>query len=532
MSYKVIIADDEPLVLIGLESLLNWESEGFEIVAAARNGQLLEEAIANFSPDLVISDIKMPVKNGLEVLEKLRAGGQSLPVFIFLTAYEEFELIKKAISLDAVDYIVKLELDKKQLLSALERARRRIAEIKGAGNISPLTNKRLLQDRFFMRQLFALEDPGEREKVDINLDYPAFSVAYVTIPSLREMENEKAVSLFTSAVRLLEETLSRYSPSFTVPLSLGYAAVIFPLTEEQKASYHSALLSPLKASLESLKNFFSLDASVAVGGAVTDLKQLSESFMAAKLLSEKEEFGAGRVTFADYKENEGKMLYDEIRFDTDKTVRAFSEFNASSLDEEIESIISQINTSHISKARAMDAASSLLHMAENLIPGCEDSLNEIFPKSENIFGYRALYQARSNADIVNWLKQFKAGMDELFERKHSDYRLQTIKKIQLYINDNVSRRLTLGEVSSLFGYSQSYLSSLFTRYAKINFVDYVNNAKIERAKVLLSDPNAMVYEVATNLGFESPFYFSKVFKKVTGVSPTTWQKSLKEKREE
>ena len=131
MSYKVIIADDEPLVLIGLQDLIDWSEEGFEIIAEARNGKELGEEIMKNQPDLVITDIKMPVKSGIEVLEEERRKGSKLPLFILLTSYEEFELVKKAISLDAVDYIVKLELEKEQLIEALRRAKARIEEIKG-----------------------------------------------------------------------------------------------------------------------------------------------------------------------------------------------------------------------------------------------------------------------------------------------------------------------------------------------------------------------------------------------------------------
>ena len=126
MSYKVIIADDEPLVLIGLQDLINWQSEGFELVAQARNGQMLSQAIEEHNPDLVITDIKMPVKSGLDVMQEEKEKGKKLPLFIFLTSFEEFDLIKKAMSLEAVDYIVKLELDKAQLIQALDRAKKKI----------------------------------------------------------------------------------------------------------------------------------------------------------------------------------------------------------------------------------------------------------------------------------------------------------------------------------------------------------------------------------------------------------------------
>ncbi len=171
-------------------------------------------------------------------------------------------------------------------------------------------------------------------------------------------------------------------------------------------------------------------------------------------------------------------------------------------------------------------------MAMNLVPNGEECMNEIFPKSENVFSYRCLYQARNPDEVIAWLEKFSSGFVKIFHERKQDYRLQTIQKVQAYINENVSKRLTLGSVASLFGYSQNYLSSLFSRYANQSFIDYVNTAKIERAKKLLSDPNVLVYEVATQLGFDSPFYFSRVFKKVTGTSPASYQKNLSGKGED
>ena len=133
----------------------------------------------------------------------------------------------------------------------------------------------------------------------------------------------------------------------------------------------------------------------------------------------------------------------------------------------------------------------------------------------------------STREVAAWLRTFCKGLCDLFTEKRQDYRLQTVQRVQAYIDDNVSKKLSLGMVASIFGYSQNYLSSLFSRYASMSFVDYVNKAKVEKAKQLLADPNALVYEVASSLGFESPFYFSKVFKKETGLSPTVWQGRLK-----
>lgn len=118
---KMLIADDEPLVCVGIQSMLQWGEYGIEIVGTARNGQVAEEMIEQLKPDIVISDIKMPVKTGLELAESCVEKYGRIPLFIFLTSYEEFEFVKKAMHLQVVDYLIKLELSPETLANAVKK---------------------------------------------------------------------------------------------------------------------------------------------------------------------------------------------------------------------------------------------------------------------------------------------------------------------------------------------------------------------------------------------------------------------------
>ena len=170
-NYTVVIADDEPLVLIGLQDMIDWKSQGFEIIGNARNGSLLENEIKTKKPDLVITDIKMPVKTGIEVLESLKAENPdaSHPLFIFLTSFEEFQLIKKAMSLEAVDYLVKLELDEKQLEDALSRARERLDRINGnrkENSVNELQYLQIIQQSYNTTSAIYANDKHGKKLVD------------------------------------------------------------------------------------------------------------------------------------------------------------------------------------------------------------------------------------------------------------------------------------------------------------------------------------------------------------------------------
>ena len=117
--------------------------------------------------------------------------------------------------------------------------------------------------------------------------------------------------------------------------------------------------------------------------------------------------------------------------------------------------------------------------------------------------------------MIQWLQFFCGQLCELFQSRRKDYKNHIVTNVRKYINEHVSERLSLNEVAAVFGISPNYLSHT-------GFSEYINICKITEAKRLLEEENMKVYEAAEALGFESAFYFSKVFKRVEGVSPTEY----------
>ena len=119
----VLLVDDEPLVLIGMQGMLNWAALGYEVVGTARNGAEAFRAVQEKQPDIVVSDIRMPVMDGFALAEACHKDGSALPAFIMLTSYEEFDYVKRSMRLGVVDYLVKIDLTADSLTAALEHAR-------------------------------------------------------------------------------------------------------------------------------------------------------------------------------------------------------------------------------------------------------------------------------------------------------------------------------------------------------------------------------------------------------------------------
>ena len=118
---KVLLVDDEPVILEGLKVMIDWEQEGLQVVGSATDGMEAFRMIRELSPDIVITDIKMPRMSGLELLERVREKGDKQTGFIVLTGFDDFSYARRALKLEAIDYLLK-PVEKKELLGALKKA--------------------------------------------------------------------------------------------------------------------------------------------------------------------------------------------------------------------------------------------------------------------------------------------------------------------------------------------------------------------------------------------------------------------------
>lgn len=142
--YQVQIVDDEPIVLMGLENLIPWNSLGFSVVSCAQNGQEAYEQYRNHKIDLVITDIEMPIMNGLDYIKQLRANSESTEIVI-LTAYEEFEYAKVAIQNSVTNYILK-PIDEEQIIGTLTKVKDNLEKKKAVRQFLETSNQLSVKD--------------------------------------------------------------------------------------------------------------------------------------------------------------------------------------------------------------------------------------------------------------------------------------------------------------------------------------------------------------------------------------------------
>ena len=531
--YKLLIVDDEPLVCVGVQSILDWKALGIEIVGTARNGQQAAELIAQHMPDIVISDIKMPVKNGLQLAQECHETYGPLPVFIMLTSYEDFGYARQAIKAHVVDYLVKIELDEntlgKSIQNAIEALRRHKTSVPGPMALAR-SNMQALREKFFIRLINNLFDREEmyeaqRDDLDINLDAEGFMAASCEIiaPAKSAGARDDQISFSASAVRLVRETLSRYARCHVVPLDMWHFAVVFCLTGPAEGA-RSLVQEALTQTASLLRTYLSASLRSALGSIVDTPRELHVSYRLSRRCIRKAT-DENPVVFCDGTGQGGAEHTAETQAVRLRIRKALEEMDTGSLYEALTQVADTYVAHPGDPLQAMDTTSNILYMAISLLPEGEKLLEQIF--ADDPEGYRGLYHLRDVDGIAAWVRRLRDGCNELLQARRQSYKEHVVAHVKAYIQENLNKRLSLHEVAAVLNFSPNYLSQLFSKYAGEGFVEYITSARISAAKEMLCAGELRIYEIAERLGFGSSFYFSKVFKKVEGVSPSEYVQRLK-----
>lgn len=524
---KLILADDEPLVLVGLQNMLPWEEHDISLCGTARNGMELLSLIEQHQPEIVITDIKMPLASGLEAAKISAERFGRFPLFIMLTNFEDFTYAREALSLRAVDYLVKIELTPEILAASVDKA---VETVKCEKKLSPARSFSVsgrggmhpFYDKFFIRllnNLFENREQFELQRHELNLAMPgaAHVVCSSTLSGMKidSLDNASLAELNTSIVRMLKDTASRFLSCHVIPLDMKSIVIIVHLEKETTVEDLRPTLSLMLQQTEQvIRNYFSVTLTYAVGMPVTDMYDIHHSFFTARSLSLHNPSPA--VVFPDSLSEEAESSKDAF-IHRDTIAKAIEELDTTVLEASLSRLLQSLEERQLSFSEAMDAACAVLYMALALLPDGQMVVDGVFSSFPD--GYRSIYSSKNHEDIIAWLTQLGSGLSRNMESKRQDYRQMVVRNVQTYIHENVSRKLPLGEVAALFGFSQNYLSHLFTKYAGSSFVEYVTRTKISIAKEMMASSSDKMYEIAEKLGFENSFYFSKVFKKLEGISP-------------
>lgn len=529
--YRIILIDDEPLILAGIASLICWEEHDCCIVGKATNGHAAIDLILEARPDIVITDIRMPVMNGLELIEACKEKNCEF-AFIFLTNMEDFQLAKQAVHLGAVDYLVKLDLQPQTLIQALERAKEHCSRMESHHNKELYTlllkdNQKQLERNYFSQLIFHPSDPELPSNPEIDTRYESMYLILFQMKPEQILFGQAEAYDFSFISNLLLDVISgigaRYFSSHTIltPQKDTMLLVVSPKPESDSEKSLSEFCAKVNAAIGT---YFALTALFGISQKRNNPLKLSDAYLEAQSALEHCYYDSSlRIVF--YKSQYSRIKQPaqrefNINFLKKSMSAAVLENESQDLKEifyELSDLFAQYKPD---KTQAVSACINIYSYLHDLLQN-ESGKDNVFPYSIDIA--EQLSQLGSLDDILLWLNSFCEKICAMLtdrKEKRSDKFVYMAKR---YIHEHYREKLTLSEIAEYLKISPGYLSSSFSRYMNQTVSDYIAEVKIEHAKELIDSGQYLIYEIADQLGFENAYYFSKVFKKVTGMAPKNYE---------
>lgn len=550
--YRVMIVDDEPLILAGIASLLDWNEYGCEISGKAANGQKALKLMEEQKPDIVITDIKMPGMDGIGFMKAVKERGWDDVIFILLTNLEEFSLARQALSLGAVEYLVKMELTEEKLADSLRLAmERREMKRKAEAAVTAVTVSREDAVREHIERLLAdgrtssvgsgADDRGrngdgcseeaQEEENDSYLRRPvlaiiSFNYGYEGFSSDFTREDQKKVISF--AENIIGQMVKGYfDHSCLVRRELN--SLVLVMSTDGIEDYREQIRSLGEKIISVVKDYFEVSVSVAVSSRRESLGEFG-SLLYEAMSATNHYFYHSLDPVVFYSEecetsarHTGSFHIGFLKKDLSQAVALN---DSGRLEEILDQVASLLREHNPSRQQAVNACANLYFFLSSFF---EDEEEPDFPYEVNIM--EKLGRLGTLGQIIQWINWFKEAVSRILERRR-DTRVDKIAEmVREYVMEHYKERITLGQAAEALNISQGYLSTAFKKQSGESFTNYVSAIKIEKAKELIASHQYMMYEVSDLLGFDTPFYFSKVFKKVTGMSPKEYEaQCLKEKK--
>ena len=529
---KVFLVEDEYIVREGIKRNIDWTKHGYEFCGEAGDGELAFPMIQKLKPDIVITDIKMPFMDGLELSRLIKKEIPSTEIII-LTGFEEFEYAKEAISIGVSKYLLK-PISGEELLKEIADIAEKIEEKRKESEIREKYLKEMEENFQKERaELFRYLVTGSKsmtelleiaEKVKTDLSSIWYNVVLVRLQTENHAQEEYSNRLIKLENKLEELTDKKRVLVFDRNLE-GKALIFKADTEEELEELQKAYFEQLETLLEEDENFRYF---VGIGKPVNRLSELPVSFENASrvfaqryLIKEncilnsntleqnayfgEEEFDIHNI---DPKELQNNRIKEFLKLgNKEETVYFVEEFfkrqGASAMK-------STIFRQYI----VMDVYFCVAVFLEEQQISREE-LAEFDVKPE-------MLQSRENA--IEYVTKIIEKAVELREKTASNRYGSIVEQVKKYIEEHyVEEELSLNLLASYVNFSPNHLSMIFSQQTGQTFIKYLTDYRMNKAKELLKGTGKRSSEISMEVGYKDPHYFSYLFKKTQGMTPTQYR---------
>ena len=509
-AHKILIAEDELMIRQGIKYLVDWELYGFEVVAEAKNGQEALRLIEKTHPDVVITDIVMPVMNGIGLIKEITRLYPEIHVIV-LSGYSDFEFVKHSFCSGAIDYILKPSLKPDELLSAVIKA------TGGSPNGQQQLNGTLSMAHLLGRLLSGHCPPDAVNAVTTRFPKPYFLLFGI------DAENFAAPAGMESFLN----SLNGIEPDFMD--NFDYERIVF-----------DGWILVYIINMDGLTDDTEIEDSLAALANRAGLNNSDLFFVCGNRFKGAENIGNQyRSEFSQYlrkcfyHKSESFMHISAFEKPDGKKAFKISELSkllsVGNLAQSIELLSERFSL--MIKNRLMDEY-DIKTLAQNAIYQVITVMDETLGALPNLETLKAhcLTKISKARFAEDFLSDFLASLDEIgriLRENHDNPSESVMPRILDYIKDNYGKQLTLSHLAERFNLNYNYLSSYFGSNNTEGFSKYLTHVRISKAMELLVESDVPVSDICAHVGYTDHSYFTRVFRKSAGLTPSAYRAKMK-----
>jgi len=531
LMYKVMIVEDEMLVRIGIKNSVDWAKFNMQVVADVTDGQAAWNLYLKERPDLIITDIRMPRMDGMALISKIRENDK-ITRLVVLSCLEEFELVRKAMRLGVSSYILKLTMTEEEVEGVLQGVMEELKRLEAGGHIREdasrapvnreLINEKMIKDFLFYGIFSVQEFEQFVVQSGMRLSPARMVVCLMEIDKhehlRRKFKDEHGHLIKLTMMNILCEIMQVRKRGEAV--ALDERSYLLLLQYEDVASEHlirQDTLDLLHHIQEVMRSYYNGSASFGVSSVRGGYASLSRMYgEAERLMSRKFLAGPALIHTVAEPVDTGKLTEQLGR------IRSCEPFRSLLPTGSIEAFEHQVDLfASILTEDRRSVEVTLFQLVQWIHTRLYDDSRNEFTLLFNITDQ--LEQCDTLPEMLDLVESHLAevAQDTRNRLQMSSEITRAIQFIKLHYKDNISLQTVAEHVNLSFG----YLSNLFKKEFGMTFVDYLNRYRVERAKELLLMTQIKSCDVAAEVGFSPEYtYFSKVFKKITGLNPNEYRK--------
>lgn len=524
---KVVLVDDEPFISQGLLKLIDWAQEGYEISMTAANGAEAFEYIKNNQVDLVVTDIKMPVMNGIDLLRNIREAGYSDMEVIILSGYKEFEYAMEGMKYGCAGYVLK-PVEKSELLSLIRKIAQKKQEI-----LEDEKQKESMEKAFLARNIIALL-VGKFDEV--NLAYVRDSmklsdtISFVNIEFAThggEQDEEENVIRQThrKVYQLCQEILGENSNHVVFDTSSeqnshDVGLILCDYMYQDKKATEEEYLIWIRDELASKSH---LPIRMLVGKKVNSISNISKSYSTVRILKSFEAFRPKKDIY--FYEDEvqvnqgGAVLCKQY---IDDLIRAIELNEQKDIKYKVSELFREMRrlgiASETIKLNMDYLLFGLIHLAANQ----DDDVNQ-----EEVLQY--ISESSFHDGVLRGssehLSSFVIEYAEYLSQLRKNVSGNILSDIEREVKQNYMENISLRELSKKLYVNSSYLGQIFKKKYGMSFKDYLTNYRINEASVMLVQTDEKITKIAELVGYKDSDYFVRKFIEIKGCTPSKYRKN-------